>query len=260
MAMTLITWNVNGLRPRHAMNQFLPVFRHNPDIVCIQEAKTEKEKIPAELKKLHGYFLFCAPVPEGSFTEVMLFSRHRPLSLRYGFEAGAPDGEGRLIIAEFPEFILLNVYVPLGNGPVDTLEHKLAFCDALLSGAAELQKACRPVIICGDFSIAHTDNDVESVKKHASRQVSTSPAEREKIDILIRSGFSDVLRMFRKGKGSYTWWPNGFKAPERHIGRRLDYYFVNDPAKQMVIGTEILSGVEGSDHCPVTLEIRSPSA
>ena len=257
LPLTIISWNVNGLRQRHTMNEFLQILRHNPDFVCIQEAKTEMDRIPPDLKNLHGYHLFCAPAPR-DFAEVMLFSRHRPVAVRYGFGGSPFDTEGRIIIAEFPAFILMNVYVPLGNGFVDTLPHKLAFCDALLAHTATLQAQGRPVILCGDFGIAHTDEDVESVRKRAARQVSTSVAEREKIDRLIQLGFSDVIRMFLKGRGSYTWWPNGFRAADRHTGRRVDYFFVNEPAKQMVLSAEILSGVEGSDHAPLMLEIRSP--
>lgn len=256
--MTIITWNVNGLRQRHKMHEFMQVFRHNPDFVCIQEVKTEAEKIPADLRNLHGYTLLGAPASH-DFTEVLLFSRHPPIAVRYGFGGGSFDAEGRIIVAEFPAFTLMNVYVPLGAGLIDTMDHKLEFCDALLSCAADISNRGRPVILCGDFSIAHTDNDVESVKKHAARQVSTSAAEREKIDRLIQLGFTDVLRMFRQGTGSYTWWPNGFRAHDRHIGRRLDYFFVNTMAKQMVVDTGILAGIEGSDHCPVMLEFQIPA-
>jgi exodeoxyribonuclease III len=256
MTKTIISWNVNGLRQRHQMNGFLPLFRHNPDIVCIQEAKTLREKIPAELRKLHGYSLFCAPVPAGSFTETLLFTRTRPVSVRYTFGKCPFDTEGRVIVAEYPGFILLNSYFPLGVMLADTLAHKLAFYDAFLDYIAQLQERGCPVIVCGDFSIAHTDDDVESVRKHASRQVGTTPQEREKMDALVRAGFTDVLRMFRQGKGQYTWWPNGFAAHERHLGRRLDYFFANEPAKHCIVNAEILSGIEGSDHCPILLELE----
>jgi len=256
MTRTIISWNVNGLRQRHTLNEFLPVFRHNPDIICIQETKTPKEKIPADLKKLYGYFIHCAPVTQGNFIEVMLFSRVKPVSVRYGFGTKPFDDEGRIIIADFASFVLMNIYFPLGVGPVDTMEHKLAFYDAFLSCAGQLNDTGRPVIICGDFSIAHTDDDVECVKKHASLQAGTTHTERGKIDTLIGMGYSDVLRMFRQGKGNYSWWPNGFHVPERHLGRRLDYFFANELGKSFVVDAEIFSGVEGSDHCPIQMEIN----
>jgi len=252
---TIISWNVNGLRQRHSQKEVLPLFRHNPDIVCIQETKTPKDKIPDELKRLHGYHIYCAPVPQGNFTEVMLFTRIKPVSVRYGFGVPPFDDEGRSVIGDFGTFVLLNIYFPLGVTPVDTLEHKLAFYDAFLAYAGQLNSDGRPVVVCGDFSIAHTDDDVESVKKHAARQVGTTPAERQKIDALIHMGYTDVFRMISKEKGAYTWWPNGFRIPDRHLGRRLDYFFVNERLRPFIQGSEILSDVEGSDHCPVTVDV-----
>lgn len=253
---TIISWNVNGLRQRYAQNEFLPLFHHNPDIVCIQEAKTSREKISPELKRIHGYHLHCAPAPQGGFNEVMLFSRTKPVSVRSGFGTEPFDAGGRVIIADFTTFVLVNLYSPLGVGPVDTLEQKLAFYDAFLSFAAQISLSDRPVIICGDFSIAVTDDDLESVKKHAARQAGTNPIEREKMEKLLASGYTDVHRMFLQGKGQYTWWPNGFKIPDRHLGRRLDYFFVNNTAKPPVLGSEILSRYEGSDHCPICMDIN----
>jgi exodeoxyribonuclease III len=252
---TIISWNVNGLRQRHAQNEFLPLFDKKPDIVCILEAKTSREKIPAEVKQLPGYHIRCAPVPQGEFNEVMLISRHKPVSVRYGFGIPEFDDEGRVIIADFDFFILLTAYFPLGVGPTDPIAHKLAFFDAFLSCAEELGSGDRPVILCGDFSIAHTDNDVESVKKNAARQAGTTPAERERMDSLVRMGYSDALRLSRVEKGPYTWWPNGFRIPERHLGRRLDYFFVNEKVKPLVRGSEVMAGIEGSDHCPVMMNL-----
>ncbi|MCK9579235.1 MAG: exodeoxyribonuclease III [Methanoregula sp.] len=254
MTRTIISWNVNGLRQRHERNEFLKIFETRPDIVCIQEAKTSKVKIHPEIKRLSGYHIHCAPVPEGEFNEVMLISREKPQEVIHGFGIPELDDEGRFIIADFSSFILMNCYFPLGVGHADTLEHELAFYDAFLASAADLAGTGSPVIICGDFSIAHSDDDVESVKKHAARQVGTTHAEREKMDALIRLGYTDAFRMFHLGKGNYTWWPNGFHIPERHLGRRLDYFFVNDPAKATIAGNDILADVEGSDHCPIRLE------
>jgi exodeoxyribonuclease-3 len=253
---TIISWNVNGLRPRYEQNEFMPIFQHNPDIVCIQETKTLKEKIPPELKKIHGYQMFCSTVATGNFVETLLFTRKTPVSVRYGFGTPLSDVDGRIIIADFDTFVLMNIYFPLGVGPVDTLEHKLAFFDEFLACAAHFSESGRAVIICGDFSIAHTDNDVESIKKHAAKQVGTTPVERVKIDSLISKGFTDAFRIFHQEKGHYTWWPNGFKVHERHLGRRLDYFFVNERVQPYVMSSEILSLVEGSDHCPVMLEVN----
>ena len=259
MTMTIISWNVNGLRQRHRMNQFMQIFRHNPEIVCIQETKIASEQVPADLKKIYGYHTYFSGVKEGEFAEVAIYSRQEPRSVHYGFGGTPFDEEGRIIRADFGAFVLLNIYFPLGIEPADNLEHKLAFYDAFLTYARKLSEEKRLVIICGDFSIAHTDSDVFRARKK-SKQVGVIPLEREKIDKLIASGFVDTFRMFNQEPGHFSWWPNGFTAPDRNHGWRLDYFFVNEPARPLVRNSEILSSIEGSDHCPVRLEIDSDTS
>jgi len=254
---TILTWNVNGLRQRHTMNEFLPIFQEIPDIVCIQETKTQQEKIPREIRDLPGYYKYCAPAVRGSFTEVMLFTREQPVSIRYGFDSNpVPESESRVMIADFGRFILVNIYFPLGMVPVGTLEQKLAFYDAFLVLAENLNNAGRPVIICGDFSIAHTDTDVQVIKRRTALRVGTTRVEQEKIHALVCLGYRDVFRMIHREKRIYTWWPNGFKNTDRLRGYRLDYFFANERAATSIVDTEILDRVEGSDHCPVVLRMR----
>jgi exodeoxyribonuclease III len=260
MITTIISWNVNGLRQRHKLNQFTQIFRHNPEIVCIQETKTAHENVPGDLKKIAGYSTWFAPVKKGDFAEVALFSRREPLSVSYGFGNTPFDKEGRIIVADYGVFVLLNIYFPLGVEPTDNLLHKLAFYDAFLAYVKKLNDEKRYVIVCGDFSIAHTDKDVFNPKKKPSKQVGTTPKEREKIDQLIASGFVDTFRLFDPGPGHYSWWPNGFSLNERNNGWRLDYFFANELVKPQVKTSEILSGIEGSDHCPVQLEIEVPES
>jgi exodeoxyribonuclease-3 len=240
------------------MNQFLPVFRHNPDIVCIQETKTAGDNIPVDLKKLYGYHVYYEKDHPENLTEVILFSRQKPEHVTFGFGNTTFDREGRIVIAEYETFTLLNMYFPLGRVPSDTLEHKLAFYDAFLAYVALLNEEERKVIVCGDFSIAHTDLDVSKPEKRGSRRVGLTPLEREKLDRLIESGFSDTFRLFNEADSHYSWWPNGFSLQERSQGWRLDYFFVNSFLRLYVTGTEILACHEGSDHCPVMMEMEIP--
>jgi len=240
------------------MNQFTQIFQHNPQIVCIQETKTAEEKVRAELKSIYGYNTYFTSVKSGDIAEVALFSRQKPMSVSYGFGDTPFDKEGRIIVADFGDFILLNIYFPLGVEPADNITHKLAFYDAFLAYAKKLCDEKHPIIVCGDFSIAHTDIDIFNPKKKPSRQVGITLKERAKIDQLIALGFSDTFRLFNKEPGHYSWWPNGFRLTDRTRGWRLDYFFVNELAKPLVKNAEILSCIEGSDHCPVLLEIDLP--
>jgi exodeoxyribonuclease-3 len=258
MRCSIVSWNVNGLHQRHQMNQFLPVFRHNPEIVCIQETKTAGERIPEDLKKLYGYYVYYDKDHPDNLTEVLLFSRQKPERVTFGFGGTPFDDEGRILIAEYETFTLMNMYFPLGIGPADTLEHKLAFYDAFLAHVTHMNNEQQNVIVCGDFSIAHNDNDISKPVKKETQRPGITVYEREKMDRLINAGFSDTFRLFNEPKGHYSWWPNGFSLEERRLSLRLDYFFVNTFMRPFVTGTEILACYEGSDHCPVIMEMEMP--
>jgi exodeoxyribonuclease III len=255
---TIISWNVNGLRQRHQMNQFLPVFRHNPDIVCIQETKTTGDRIPKDLKKIPGYTCFFNEEHPENLTEVILFSRQEPERVTFGFGNTPFDDEGRILIAEYETFTLMNMYFPLGIGPADTLGHKLAFYDAFLANVSQRNNEHQNVIVCGDFSIAHTDSDISKPVKKNTQRAGITLQERERLDRLINEGFSDTFRIFKTTNGHYSWWPNGFSLEERRLGWRLDYFFVNARVRPYVTSTEILADYEGSDHCPVLMAMEVP--
>lgn len=258
MKCTIISWNVNGLRPLHQMNQFLPVFRQNPDIVCVQETKTATDRIPNDLKKIHRYTCYFDSEQKENLTEVMLFSKQEPERVTFGFGNMPFDDEGRVLIAEYETFTLMNIYFPLGIGPADTLEHKLAFYDAFLAFISRCNNEQRNIIVCGDFSIAHTDSDVSKPVKSTTRRAGITLQERDRIDRLINTGFSDTFRLFNQSDGHYSWWPYGFTREERRFGWRLDYFFVNTVVRPYVTGTEILTCIEGSDHCPVRMIMNLP--
>jgi len=254
----IISWNVNGLRQRHQMNQFLPLFRHNPDIVCIQEAKTAVSRIPREVRNLRGYTCYFKEGHPDTMTDVMIFSRCEPERITFGFGNSRFDKEGRVLVAEFKSFTLMNMYFPLGIGPVENIDHKLAFYDEFIAWISGMNTGQRNIVVCGDFSIAHTDNDVERPVRKTTRRAGITCREREKIDQVIQTGFSDTFRLFSGSNGHYSWWPNGFSVEERRLGWRLDYFFVNSPVRPFVTGTEILASHEGSDHCPVMMTMTLP--
>jgi exodeoxyribonuclease-3 len=259
MTTTIVSWNVNGLRQRHRMNQFMQVFHHNPEIVCIQETKTARDKIPGDIKKIYGYHSFFYPMNNGDISEVALYSREEPRSVHFGLGGSPFDKEGRIVTADFGSFVLMNVYVPLGIEPADNPEHKIAFFDALLAYVKTFSEEKRPVIIGGDFGVAHTSLDVFSLWKNPLKQTGVTGGERKKIDELITFGYFDTFRMFTRGTGHFSWWPNGFLSSVRNRGRRLDYFFANECARPFVKNSEILSHIEGSDHCPIRLELEFQS-
>ena len=249
---------MNGLRGCYDRKHFLPVFRHNPDIVCVQETKASEEKLPERVRNLYGYHTFFSAVPAGSTAGVGLFTRHNPLSVQYGFGDPVFDTKGRVLIADYGSFVLLNIAFPLGIKPMGNLDNKLRFYDAFLLYIHSLCEQGRAVIICGDFNVAHTNNDLYNPPKKPVRQVGISPDERGRIDQLISLGFTDTFRIFHPGPGYYTRWPFQNNSRERNFGWRIDYCFVSQALRPFVADAAILHEINGSDHCPVTLELNLP--
>ncbi|WP_292426262.1 exodeoxyribonuclease III [Methanoregula sp.] len=258
MTLTILSWNVNGLRTCYDRKYFLPVFRHNPGIVCVQETKAPAEKLPEKVRDMYGYHTYFSAVQPGSTAGVGLFTRQKPLSVKFGFGDPHFDNSGRVLIADYGTFLLLNIYFPLGIKPMGNLDHKLRFYDAFLTYIKLVSEKDRPVIVCGDFNVAHTDKDLYNPPKKPVRQIGISPDEREKIDCLIQLGFTDTFRMFQRESGHYTRWPFQNDARKRNFGWRLDYVFVNEPVRSNVLDAAIMPQYMGSDHCPVMLEVDLP--
>jgi exodeoxyribonuclease-3 len=258
MTLTLLSWNVNGLRAMYDREYFLPVFRHNPEIVCVQETKAPADKLPEKVRNLHGYHTYFSTVSPGSTAGVGLFTRLQPLSVAFGFRESESDNKGRVLVADYGSFLLLNIYFPLGLKPMGNLDNKLKFYDAFLQYVRSLCEQDRAVVICGDFNVAHTDKDLYNPPKKPVRQVGISPEERKKIDKLISLGFTDTFRMFHAESGHYTRWPFQNNSRKRNFGWRLDYFFVNERARSYVLDAAILTEYPGSDHCPVMLELDLP--
>lgn len=259
MTLTLLSWNVNGLRACYDRKYFLPLFRHNPDIVCVQETKAPQEKLPEKVRTLYGYHTYFSAVPQGSTAGVGLFTRKEPRSVAFGFGDPAFDNKGRVLVADYGEFVLLNMHFPLGIKPMSNLDNKLKFYDAFLRYVRTLGTG-RAVIICGDFNVAHTDHDLYNPPKKPVRQIGISPEERNRIDQLIALGFADTFRMFHAGPGHYTRWPFQNDARKRNFGWRLDYFFASERVRPCVLDAAILSGYPGSDHCPIQLDLELPEA
>ena len=258
MTLTLLSWNVNGLRSCYDRKYFLPLFRHNPDIVCIQETKAPQEKLPEKVRDLYGYHTYFSAVPPGSTAGVGLFTRKEPQSVKFGFGDPAFDNKGRVIVAEYDTFVLLNMYFPLGIKPMSNLDNKLRFYDAFLGYIGMLIENQKAVIVCGDFNVAHTNRDLYNPPKKPVRQIGISPEERTKIDRLIALGFTDTFRMFNNDPGHYTRWPFQDNARWRNFGWRLDYFFASDKLRQYIRDAAILPGYQGSDHCPIQLDLELP--
>ena len=250
-----ISWNINGLRAIETKGLHEYLQREQPDIVCFQETKAEREQLSAALQTPENYeahYHSCS-VRRG-YSGVATFSRKNlgePLAVERTIGIERFDQEGRILRLDFKEFTLVNAYFP--NGSLEEkgrLDYKLEFYDALFAYLERLRDAGKRIVVCGDFNTAHTELDLARPK--ANEQTSGfMPIERAKLDDIIRLGYVDSFRVFQQEGGHYSWWSYRQGARQRNVGWRLDYFFVTDDLLPHLKEAFIQTDVGGSDHCPV---------
>ncbi len=253
--MKLVSWNVNGIRA--AWKKGLPEFvaASSPDVLCVQETKIQEDQITPEMKDLGGYRSYWSVAKKKGYSGVATYSKPEPLAVATAFGSPVLDAEGRIVHAEYPDFHLFNVYFPnSGMGP-ERLAHKLAFYDEFLALTERLRAAGKGVIVCGDVNTAHTEIDLARPKEN-EKSPGFMLVEREWVSKLVAHGYHDTFRIFVSEPGHYTWWDmRRVGARARNVGWRIDYFFVSEELRGRVKAAGILPHVQGSDHCPVTLEL-----
>lgn len=253
-AITLISWNVNGLRAAFRKGFAGWLRRARPDILCLQETKARPEQVAQELGQVEGYRHYFESGPRPGYSGVALFTKREPRSVGTSFGAKRFDDEGRIIRADYGDFLLFNVYFPNGKASPQRLAYKMDFYEAFLAEMKKLLRKGARIVVCGDVNTAHREIDLARPK--ANEKVSGFlPQEREWIDRLLAAGFVDTLRLFHPEGGLYTWWDVISRARERNVGWRIDYFFVSENLRQDVTDAFVLPEVPGSDHCPVGISL-----
>jgi len=252
--MKIITWNVNGVRAALKKGALKSVFDLAPDILCLQEIKARPEQIPADQRDVHGYQALWNPAQRPGYSGVATFTREAPLAFETGMDAPQFDVEGRVIRTRHPEFLLYNIYFPNGQRGRERVDYKLEFYAHLLEKCEALHKAGESIIITGDFNTAHMPIDL----KNPDENETTSgflPEERAWVQKFLDHGFVDVYRNLYPEREQYTWWTYRFNARLRGIGWRIDYFLVSEALLPRIKDVVIHEDVQGSDHCPVELDI-----
>ncbi len=252
--MQLISWNVNGIRAAYRKGFLDWFYRQNPDILCVQETKAHQEQLPDELLNIPGYQSIFLSAERKGYSGVAIYSKIKPISIQTGLGIEKFDHEGRTIIADYGEFVLLNIYFPNGQMNDERLQFKMDFYDAFLDLVDKMDREGRNVIVCGDVNTAHKAIDLARPKENENVS-GFLPMEREWMDKFVSHGWVDTFRMFHPEPDHYSWWSVRTRARERNIGWRIDYFFVNERFKDRVTGGFILPEVEGSDHCPIGIEL-----
>jgi len=254
--MRILSWNVNGLRAFYKKGAFNSIFEVDPDIFCLQETKSHPDQLPEEVRSPAGYYTYFdhSKMRKG-YSGVAIFSKEKPEKVEYSLGNPDLDKEGRMIIAYFKDFVLLNGYFPNGGVDPERLKYKLEFYDQFLKFIEKLRKQGKSVIFCGDINTAHNEIDLSRPKEN-SNHTGFLPIERAWIDKVIEKGYLDTFRFLHLDKIKYSWWDMKTFARDRNVGWRLDYFFVSSDLKDKIKKAEILDDMTGSDHCPVLLELK----
>jgi exodeoxyribonuclease-3 len=253
--MKLISWNVNGLRAvaRAGFAEFLA--RAQPDILCLQETRAGPDDVDPAL--FPGCHVSWNAARKPGYSGVAIVSKSPPLRVTAGMGLEEHDSEGRLLVAEFPEFFVLNVYTPNSQRGLLRLGYRIRWDAAFLQFVRKLDRR-KPVLVCGDLNCAHTDIDLANPRENR-RNAGFTDEERAGLTSLLGCGLVDSFRELHPGEGGhYSWWTFRHNARARNIGWRLDYWLVSRRLWPRVAGASILTAATGSDHCPVSLELRDP--
>ena len=249
--MKLISWNVNGLRA--CLNKGFTDFfaAADADIVCIQETKMRPGQAEVNFA---GYEQFWNSAEKKGYSGTAVFSRIQPIAVSYGMGLPEHDQEGRIITLEYDEFQLVNVYTPNSQRGLARLEYRLQWEDDFRAYVGQLDRK-KPVVVCGDLNVAHREIDIKNPAANKNNAGFT-PQERSKMTELLESGLTDSFRhLYPDRRDVYSWWSYMGNARERNVGWRIDYFLVSGQIQNRIREAEIRMEVQGSDHCPVVLEL-----
>ncbi|GIV34044.1 MAG: exodeoxyribonuclease III [Chitinophagales bacterium] len=226
----------------------------NADMVCLQETKLQKDQVPPELQQPEGYYAYFDFAERKGYSGVALFTREKPRNVAHSIGSRF-EGEGRIIIADYPEFLLYDIYFPNGQMSEERLRYKLEFYDAFLEHCENQRRQGKSIVITGDINTAHKEIDLARPKAN-EKTSGFLPVERAWIDKLVAHGYVDTFRLFNQSPGQYTYWDQRFNARSRNVGWRIDYFFVSEDLVPHVKEAFIQAEVMGSDHCPIGLVLE----
>lgn len=277
--MKLISWNVNGLRAclTKGFEDFF--YQVDAEAFCIQETKMQPEQM---VKEFPGYLQFWNSAVKKGYSGTAIFTRIKPLTVAYNFEEGQPfseiegmtdekmvpnlyydrkesergiyDDEGRVITLEYPEFYLITVYTPNAKRGLERIDYRMDWEIEFRQYLKRLDEK-KPVVVCGDLNVAHQEIDLKNPKSNVGN-AGFSDEEREKMTELLESGFTDSFRyLYPDREEAYTWWSYMFRAREKNVGWRIDYFLVSSRLAEEIKESKIHAEILGSDHCPVELQL-----
>ena len=249
--MKIICWNVNGIRAVQKKGFLDFIKEEAPDVLCLQETKAQPEQISL---RLEGYEQFWNSAQKKGYAGTAVFTKVKPIKVMNHIGIQEHDQEGRVITVEYDKFYLISVYVPNSGRDLARLKYRPTWDRDFLNYLKTLEKK-KPVIVCGDFNVAHKEIDLKNAKANYNKTAGYMQVEIDGMD-KIQDHFIDTFRHFNKEPDNYTWWSYMFNARAKNVGWRIDYFFCSKSIIKKIVSSEILSKVMGSDHCPIKIEVN----
>lgn len=248
--MKLISFNVNGVRAITKKTFIDDVRQMNPDILCLQETKANDQQTEEALQAFDEYFIYTSSAVRPGYSGTAVLTKTKPLSVTYGLGIEEHDQEGRSIVAEFENFILINCYVPNSGSELARLDYREKWDADLLIYLKKLEEK-KPVVFCGDLNVAHKAIDLANPKSNYNKSAGFTQREINGIENLLNAGFVDTFRHFYPEEVKYSWWSARFNSRAKNVGWRIDYFLVSQSFVPQIKDAFIYNDIMGSDHCPV---------
>ena len=254
--MKIISFNVNGIRAITGKSFLQDMQRVNADIICLQETKAAVDQVKETVASLSEYHIFAHEADKKGYSGTAILTKTKPHNITYHIGIEEHDKEGRTICAEYDEFFLVNVYVPNSGSELARLGYRQTWDRDFLSFLKNLEKI-KPVIVCGDFNVAHKAIDLARPKANYNKSAGFMQEEIDGMDAFTSHGLVDTFRHIHKEAiDKYTWWSYRAGAREKNIGWRIDYFLVSQSYLKKVTDAFILNEIHGSDHCPVGITLN----
>lgn len=254
--MKILSFNVNGIRAIIKRDFANDMKANDLDVICLQETKATPEQVQETLLfDFSDYEIYANSAERKGYSGTAILTRIKPISVTYDMGIEEHDREGRVITMEFEDYYLITVYTPNSGSDLKRLEYRQEWDKAFLNFLKELEKK-KPVIVCGDFNVAHTSIDLARPKENYNKAAGHMQEEIDGMDNYLSNGFIDTYRLKNGDNVKYSWWSYRGGARERNVGWRIDYFLVSEALKDKVVAAEIRNDIFGSDHCPVYLEVK----
>lgn len=253
--MKLISWNVNGIRASVKKGLLDIIADFDADIFCIQETKAQNDQVFEALKDLKGYHIFSNAAVKKGYSGVAILSKEKPLQVTRGIEQEVHDQEGRVITAEYPNCYLVNVYVPNSGSGLKRLDYRATWDVAFAKYLADLERI-KPVIVTGDFNVAHRAIDLKNDKSNYNKTSGYTQKEIDGLDAILNIGLIDTFRNQYPEEVKYTFWSARFNARANNAGWRIDYFLASKKLRNHLKDATIYNDIMGSDHCPIGLKLK----